>query len=599
MGRIPEATIQEIRDRADIVGLIGRHVELKQSGRSFKGICPFHDEKTPSFHVNPDRQMFHCFGCHEGGDVLSFLIKHENLTFPEAASTLARELGIEIPESESGERGETERILAALEAAQACYRQVLRGPLGETGRAYLERRGLGAEAIDRFGLGAVPDRWDTLTRELESARIPGRIGVAAGLLCERKSGGYYDRLRGRVTFPINDVRGRVIAFGGRAVLPDQEPKYLNTSETPVFHKRLSFYGFPHALEPIRRAERAVLCEGYFDTIALHRAGISEALATCGTALTSDHAKQLRRRTAQVSLVFDGDEAGLQAMERALAMLLPAGLRVRAVRLPAGEDPDDYLASRGAEALRSLVDAAPDALELVLRRAMSVGCTTPGEKADAVRRVAPLVAVIPNPVERSEYGRRLAVATGTDPQAVEAVVRASARGQSLEASGTLATSVARPHAASPEDRHMRLLILLISRQPADVTPELCERMREILPDGIWKDLVFHLIDAANEGYLAEDGSVDISLMQTRLGPEELVALREVTVDESLLENGAPLLQMLGDLLGRYAAKHLDAQEMELKRRMQDPQEDPLALLRQRQALLERRRAAAGIGLETAP
>lgn len=599
MGRIPEATIQEILDRADIVGLIGRHVELKPSGRSFKGLCPFHDEKTASFNVNPERQFFHCFGCDEGGNVISFLMKYENLTFPEAASQLAAEFGIEIPERESGDRGESERIYAALEVAQDCYRKGLRAPQGESARGYLERRGLDSAVIDRFGLGFVPDQWDTVVRALESAGVPGRVGVAAGLISERQSGGYYDRLRSRVTFPISDVRGRVIAFGGRALSSGQEPKYLNTPETPVFHKRDSFYGFPHALEPIRRTARVVVCEGYFDAIALHRAGVSEALASCGTALTPDHAKQLRRRTEQVVLMFDGDTAGLQAMERALAVLLPAGFRVRAVCLPAGEDPDDHLASRGAEALRSLVDSAPDALEVVLRRAMALGCSTPGQKADVVRRIAPLVAAIPNPVERSEYGRRLSMATGADQQAVEAVVRATARGQGIGASREVTASLAPRHRRSPEDRHLRLLVLVFSRHPANATPELCERMREILPDGVWKDLLFALLDAAEQGCLTDDGAVDLSAMESRLEPEKLVLLREVVVDDSLLESDTPVVEMLGHLLDRYAAKHLAAQEMELRRRMQDPQEDPLALLRERQALLEQKRAAAGLGLETAP
>lgn len=315
MGRIPEATIREICERADVTDVIGRHVELKQAGRNWKGLCPFHDEKTPSFNVNPDRQIFHCFGCGEGGDVIGFLVKHENLTFPEAVRMLAAELGIEIAESSSSDRSENERIFAALDCAQRCYRSALESPVGAPAQRYLAGRGIDSETVDRFGLGFAPDAWDTVARELERAKIPAEVGLAAGLLNERQSGGHYDRMRGRVTFPISNVRGQVIAFGGRAIGVDQEPKYLNTPESAVYQKRRSFFGYPFALGPIGRSGRAIICEGYFDVIALARAGVEEGLATCGTALTSEHAHQLSRRTREVSLVFDGDQAGQKAMER--------------------------------------------------------------------------------------------------------------------------------------------------------------------------------------------------------------------------------------------------------------------------------------------
>mgnify|MGYP001822657810 FL=1 len=300
MSRIPETTIQEIRERADIVGLISRYVDLKQAGRNWKGLCPFHNEKTPSFNVNPDRQMFHCFGCQEGGDVVGFLMKHDGLTFPEAVRTLAGELGIEIPEERDGaDAGLTAKIFRANELAQKLYREALREPEGKIARSYLVSRGFDGATADTFGIGFAPARWDAVAERLRRERIAGDVGSQAGLLAERKSGkGHYDRLRGRLTFPIQDVRGRVIGFGGRALEADQEPKYLNTPESPVFHKRQALYGYPEALEPIRRAGRVILCEGYFDRIAFARAGLGEALATCGTALTPEHGAQLRRRARE-------------------------------------------------------------------------------------------------------------------------------------------------------------------------------------------------------------------------------------------------------------------------------------------------------------
>ncbi|HEY5656674.1 MAG TPA: DNA primase, partial [Myxococcota bacterium] len=410
MSRIPDEIIQQVRDHSDVVELVGRTVTLRRAGRSYKGLCPFHDEKTPSFNVNPDRQSYYCFGCQEGGDIFSFLMKVEGLSFGEAVRTLARECGIEVP-SEAGEsRGdglyEANALLAERYAAE-----LKRG--ANPGAAYLERRGLDAATIERFGIGYAPEGWDFAVRALRAKKIPAEIGERAGLLAQRASGGHYDRLRGRVVFPIQDRRGRVIGFGGRALAADQEPKYLNTPESPIFRKREALYGLPLALEPVRRADRVVVVEGYFDCIALHRAGIEEAVATCGTALTEDHARNLYRRTRNVVMLFDGDEAGQRAMVRALEVLLPAGLRARAALLPPGEDPDSFLAGQGADALRALVDGAPSAVDVVIDRAASQDTSTPWGKADAVAAVAPLLARIPSAVERHEYCNRLALAVGTE------------------------------------------------------------------------------------------------------------------------------------------------------------------------------------------
>jgi len=594
LGRIPEETIQEVRDRADIVALVGRYVELKQAGRNWKGLCPFHEEKTPSFNVNPDRGIFHCFGCQKGGNAITFLVEYENLTFPEAVRSLAADLGIEVPETggRREDRGEREALYQALDEAQRCYREQLAVDTGKAAREYLEQRGLDAATTERFGLGFAPDAWETLTRHLERASVPRKASETAGLVMEGRSGGSYDRLRGRVTFPIADVRGRIIAFGARAMAADQEPKYLNTAESPVYHKRRALYGLHLALEPMRRAGRAIVSEGYFDVIALHRAGLEEAVATCGTALTPDHAKDLRRRTGNVTLLFDGDEAGQNAMEKALAVLLPEGLRVRAVSLPSGQDPDDYLAAEGAQALRNMVDRAPDALEVVIKRAMASGCSTPAEKADAVRHTAPLIAAIPNPVERSEHARRLAIATGTDAAAVEAVIRSAGRGGSAEADDALARAVS-PKAAPGEERHLRLIALILARHPGFVTDELCSQINEVLPGSPYKRLVMSLADAAAEGLVEREGGIDVHACESRLDAELVGLLHDVLVDESLLDQETPPSEVLVHLVGRYVAKDLEAREKELKRRMQEPEADLQALLRERQQLLERKRAAVGV------
>ena len=596
---IPEATIQEIRDRADIVSLISRYVELKQNGRNWKGLCPFHNEKTPSFNVNADRQIFHCFGCQEGGNVFSFLMKHEGLTFPEAARTLAGELGIEIEEQRgSGDSGITSQIFRANELAQALYREALRTPEGKIARAYLVSRGFDGKIADEFGIGFAPARWDAVATRLREERVKGDAAVQGGLLSERKSGkGYYDRIRGRLTFPIEDVRGRVVGFGGRALEADQEPKYWNTPETPVFRKRQALYGYPAALEPIRRAGRVILCEGYFDRIAFARAGMGEALATCGTALTAEHGSEIRRRTKEVVLVFDGDSAGQAATEKALAILLPQGLRVRAALIPGGADPDDYLNEFGTVALKKLVDEAPDALELVIRNALRQGVATPDQKSDVVAHVAPLVARVSDAVSRDEYVRRLAMAVDASISAVGSIVRDAARG-SKEAPQVdqEALGLSRARRDQPEERQLRAIARICLQRPDLIGDETALTLQDILPVGAWKSIILQILEAADEGLLlaGEQGGVDAFAIESRMDEEAQRRLREIAVDDTPYDEDSSAEQVFDDLVGWFERRHADVRQKDLNRRMRDPNADQDALLAEKQKQLQDRRARMGVG-----
>jgi DNA primase len=586
MGRIPEETIQAIRDRVDVVGLIGRYVTLKKAGRSFKGLCPFHQEKTPSFTVNPERGIFHCFGCGESGNAISFLMRHENLTFPEAARTLAAEQGIEIPLSRGEEPGVTERVLAANGVAQQLYRAALAAPQGRAARAYLDGRGLGSELAERFGVGFAPDRWDSVTNALAKHRIPAALGQKAGLLKERERGGHYDLLRGRIIFPIQDARGRVIGFGGRALAAEQEPKYLNTLESPVFRKREAFYGFPFSLEPIRRRDRAVVVEGYFDLIALHRAGIEESVATCGTALTEGHAQGLRRRTRNLVLLFDGDEAGQRAALRALEVLLPHGLRVRAAALPAGDDPDDFLARNGAEALRELIDSAPPALDLATQRALAGGCQTPWEKADAVAAVAPLLAVLPDPVERGEYTRRLAMACGSDAGDVEAAVRRAARRESDPDPGREAAAAVRK--ATPEDRRFGDVIQILIEHPAHAGEVEEDTLLACAPDEAWGALTSAVL-----GECRGRGSVDVAALADRFEGavrERLLGL--ALQSEGLYDDAERSLRALRDTVTWLEKRRRRSEAKALTARLRVSTEDHEALLLEKDRQLERFRSTGG-------
>jgi DNA primase len=599
LSRIPESTIHEIRNQADIIGVVSRHVELKQAGRNWKGLCPFHNEKSASFNVNPDRQIFHCFGCQEGGDVIAFMMKHEGLTFPEAARSLAGELGIEIPEDrDSPNAGLTTRIYEANQETQSLYRESLRTPEGKAARAYLVSRGFDGPTADEFGIGFAPDRWDGVANHLRKNKIAGDVGVQAGLLGERKSGqGFYDRLRGRLTFPIEDVRGRVIGFGGRALAADQEPKYLNTPETPVFHKRQAFYGYPAALEPIRRAGRVILCEGYFDRIAFARAEMGEALATCGTALTPDHGAQLRRRAREIVLVFDGDSAGQAATEKALIVLLPHGLRVRAAQIPGGADPDDYLNEHGAEALRDLVNNAPDALELAIRNAMRQGVSSPDQKADVVAHVGPLVACVADAVSRDEYTRRLAMAIDASTSAVATVVRDAARSSHQTPQVDQASlGIQRERRDAPEERQLRAIARMCLQRPDLIGDETALTLQEILPGGAWKSIILQIVEAAAEGLLlgGDQRGVDPFAIESRLDEEARLRLREIAIDDTPMDSERSTEQVLADLVTWFEKRALDVRRRELNQRMRDPNADGDALLTEKQAQLLERRARLGVG-----
>lgn len=575
MARIPEDTIQEVRDRVDIVDVVGRVVSLKKAGRSFKGLCPFHDEKTPSFNVSPDRGSYHCFGCGEGGNAFGFLMKHEGLSFPEAVRSLAAEVGIEIKQEAGGATPSvTEPVLAANLAAQALYRRALLGEEGEVARAYLEARGVDLEIAERFGIGFAPDRWDAVVTVLQHEDIPAEIGETAGLLKARESGGHYDMLRGRISFPIQDTRGRVIGFGGRAIGKDQEPKYLNTPESPVFHKRRAFYGFPFALDPIRKCDRVVVVEGYFDWVALARAGVEEAVATCGTALTEQHARDLRRRTRNVVLLFDGDDAGQRAMLRALETLLPQGLRVSVVGLPTGQDPDDLLRSEGSEALVKRIDEARPALGVAIARAVAAGVSTPWERADAASAVVPLLLLVSDPVERAEFSRQLAMAAGVEPREIEAATRKLQKG---EGTGEVILQASR-RTLGPEHRHYELALQILLAHPGLLAE--AEGLLSCAPDPALAELAREILGGTSAEVLLDRLEGEPRQILSRLAAEGL----------GDLEESSRASQALADALAKLLALRERRERAQLNRRLAD---DATLLAEKNVELLNRRQRHSAV------
>ncbi|MEZ5990718.1 MAG: DNA primase, partial [Planctomycetota bacterium] len=363
-----------VRQRIDLVSLVGEVVPLKRSGRSFKGLCPFHEEKTPSFHVHPESQIFRCYGCGEGGDLFAFVMKREGIGFREALEELAERAGVDLPRGGGGARRgpAKQQYLEVLARAQAFFAARLRAPEGAEAMRYVEGRGLEA-ALVPFGLGHAPGpseapgggRHWPLVAELGRAGVPLPLAAELGLVGRTERGQWYDRFRNRLTFPIHDGQGRIVGFGGR-ILPghegEREPKYLNSPESPVFNKRSLLFGLAKARQA--RARRLVVMEGYTDVIACHLAGIPEAVATLGTSLTREHAALIRRYAPDGTvLLFDGDEAGRRAAERAYAALSAETLPARICLLEGGKDPADLARAEGREGIERVLDGARDALEV--------------------------------------------------------------------------------------------------------------------------------------------------------------------------------------------------------------------------------------------
>src|SRR5262245_44365021 len=433
---INDRVLAELRSASDIVEVIGERTTLKKAGRSWKGLCPFHNERTPSFTVDREKGLYHCFGCGAGGDVIHFVRQIDRLEFPEAVEALAARFGVTIPRRERrGPRDDRrDRLFAALAAAQRFYSERLARP-GNPAAKYLESRGVPAEMWTALTLGHAPDAWETLSKGLGGA-FPEDVLVEAGLLQPRAEGkGAYDRFRDRLLFVVRDERGRAVGFGGRALSAQTEPKYLNSPESPVFSKKRLLYGLFGAREAIRRRDRVVLVEGYFDHLALLRAGVEGTVASKGTALTPGQAERLRRLTPRAIVCYDGDPAGRNATRAALQLLLAQGFEVAVVRLPADEDPDDLLVREGPARLASAVDEAPDYLTWLLEdvRPAEAGLSST-EKRQRVGVVLEVLGTIPDRILRYEEYRKVAREVGVPLEVLWGGEKANLRPENTRSTG---------------------------------------------------------------------------------------------------------------------------------------------------------------------
>jgi len=419
-----------VKQQADIVRVIGEYVRLKKSGQNFSGLCPFHQEKTPSFSVSPVKQMYYCFGCGKGGDVFQFVMELEKSPFPEAVRTVAEKCGIAIPkprERSPEERRENQQRSALVEmhreAAAFFAKHLMQSPEGKAALGYLEDRGLDHESITRFGLGFAPSGGDTLFRTLKSKFAEKDLEVS-GLVGRDQSGRFYDRFRRRIMFPISNEAGKVIAFGGRA-MGDDMPKYLNSPETPIYSKSTVLYHLDRAKEALRHSDFAVLVEGYMDAIAVARAGIGNVVASCGTSLAESQIKLLSRFTQRIVVNYDPDTAGQAATERSLTLLLEKEFDVRVLALPGGADPDKFIKEKGVEAYAKLLVQSPPYLDYLIGRARLMDRTTAQGKVAALNFLMPYVQRLPNRLLRSEWATRISSELRVDEPVLREALRIAA------------------------------------------------------------------------------------------------------------------------------------------------------------------------------
>jgi DNA primase len=496
-------SIEQVKEAADIVEVVSAYTDLRRAGQRFNGLCPFHDERTPSFSVDPREKLYHCFGCGVGGDVIKFVEEKEGLAFADAIEALADRYGVEVEREAEDPRAEEARKRRArlgevLERTAGFYASFL-WDTEEAGKAreYLASRGLAEQVLRDFGVGYAPSAWDTVLKRGQSASFSIDELQAAGMLVRNKQGNPYDRFRTRIMFPVRDARGRVQGFGARAMRPDQKPKYLNSAEGELYRKKRTLYGIDRARAAMAKAGRAVVVEGYTDVLAAHQAGIEEAVAVMGTAITPEQVQLLASHADEVVLALDADRAGREAMLRAQRVAAGKRVRLRVAGMKAGEDPADTLAGKGAgsdaaDAFRATVDAADDLPVFHVRMLLEdADLTSPAGRDRALDEVVPVLAGMPESITREELERETAGRLDADAGLVARRVAAAGRGEGPGARPKPVTRVSHggggdqpddpgpeapqaPRALSARERRERALLYMAIASPAD-GQEFLERL----------------------------------------------------------------------------------------------------------------------------
>jgi DNA primase len=499
MKQIPRETIDEIRSRNDIADVIGSYIQLKNAGTRFKALCPFHKEKTPSFTVSPERQIYHCFGCDAGGDVITFVQEYEKVDFMTALQMLADRVGMDLNFEDDGGRSSNKRELFKIHegVAQLYHKILLEHPEGEAGRAYLATRRLKPETVADFQIGFAPDRFDALEKWAAQHKIAPALMEEAGLTARSERGSTYDRFRKRLMFPIRDEAGRVIGFSGRQIEPDKRSgKYVNSPETPLFRKSRVLFGIDKARRAMADKRTAIVVEGQLDAIRCHEAGLVHVVASQGTALTPDHARMIRRYADEVVLVLDADAAGQKAALRSSEEFIAEELSVRVASLPAGEDPDSLILTQGADALLARVRAAVSALDFLIdSTAKTENLDTEAGLMRTSRAVQGLIACAPGAIQRDRMVQRAAERLGLSQTALRRdLVRnqkpqPAARGPANEAGVPAAVPVSHPRAEV-------VLAQLLCLHPEEVFPVVADHLpTDYLTDPDCRLLVELMLDDA--------------------------------------------------------------------------------------------------------
>jgi DNA primase len=551
----------EIRQRLNLVELISGHVALKKAGRQYKGLCPFHAERTPSFHVDPERSLFYCFGCHAGGDAFDFMMRIANQSFPEALAALAERTGVPLERTpeDARDRSEREQVLRALDAAAAFYRAALAGRSGETARDYLTRRGVRPETVEGFGLGYAPSAWDGLLRALAAKGYEAAVLDRAGLVAARAEGaGHFDLLRHRVIFPIEDLQDRTVAFGGRALDREATPKYLNSRESAAFQKGRLLYLLNRAREAIRETSEVVVVEGYMDALACHQAGVRNAVATLGTALTLDHALLLKRFAGRVTLVYDADAAGRLASERGAQLFEEAELPAAVAILPAGADPDGFLRREGPEKFRTILDSALSMFDYQVQLAeLRHDARTLEGKVALADELLPVVSLVANPVRQSEYLRAIAQRFDLSEEALRQRL-ASRRRPGRRGAGESETGMAPP---TPARWKAERFLLHLMVQEAPVREVVREELSVIdFLDPLHRKIVEVLLD--------EDAPAEV--LRERLPDQESAELLNRLLFEPLATEEKDRDKVQTDSIDFFRIERLKEERRRIQRALKDAQ-----------------------------
>jgi DNA primase len=579
---------ERVKQQADIVRVVGEYVRLKKTGKDFSGLCPFHQEKTPSFTVSPLKQIFYCFGCGKGGDVFNFVMGIDKSPFPEAVRTVAEKCGIAIPrpkERSPEERQENQQRGALVEMhreAQTFFTKQISGTLeGKAARAYLEDRGIDNKTIDRFGIGYAPSDGDALLR-LFKQKYPEKLLVESGLISRGEQGGrLFDRFRRRITFPIANDSGKIVAFGARA-LGDDQPKYLNSPETPIYSKSNVLYHLDRAKEALRRSDFAVLVEGYMDAIAVARAGISNVVASCGTSLAEPQIKLLSRFTKRVIVNYDPDNAGQAATERSVALLLEQDFEVRVLALPpVGDkkaDPDLFIREKGVEEYTKLLKESPPYVDYLIARARKMDLTTGEGKRRAVNFLLPYVQKIPNTILRSEWATRIAQQLHLDEPVLRAALSKAAtqRHSELKIQPELVGRSAKP----VERRLIRMLA-----ESEGFRRELAQRLRAAqLHHGLETEKVFAALIAAS----LADEPMQATEVATKLEERDRRILFEILFEEASEPTWEEAVSCVEALQHRQAERELADVQRSIE--ANPPVAEMRGLLEKKQDLMRRLAAA---------